>query len=114
MEKIKSCKKGKNKSRGILLCFKLRIKSADGIKLFRKAALLVGCVVLVDEPLSSGFVNTFDGNFIGALGLCAAAAGDGCVKLLQNGLELGLVSLVARIADLTDKDALLRGLDVGH
>ena len=78
------------------------------------AALLAGGVILVNNSLAHGLIDGLNGCFVSAIGLLMIAFGNSGVKLLQSGLEDGLVHLVAFIVDLGNQNSLLGRLNVGH
>jgi len=84
------------------------------VELNSKSALLVCCVVLVNEILDSSLVDRFNSNFIGADGCFLVTLVDCVIKVLDSGLESGLLSLVSHVTNLGDLVSLCRRLNVGH
>ena len=89
-------------------------KSGQLVQLQGQAALLAGSVVLVQKTGLGSLVNRLHSSLVGNLSSSLVTSGDGSIKLLQVGLQLGLVSLVLLVSDLGTNDILLRGLNVGH
>ena len=88
-------------------------KSGQLVHLQSHAALLPGSGILVQDTLGDGLVNSLNGLLVGTLSNGLVTAGDGSLKLLDDGLQLGLVSLVLLVSNLGRQDILLRGLDIG-
>ena len=86
--------------------------SVQGVELQRQRALLVRGVVLVQNALRHSLVHGLDRDLVSALGLGAIALRDSSVKLLQRGLERAALRLVAGVARLGQRHALLGRLDI--
>ena len=54
----------------------------------------------------------YDRSLVSAIGLGAIAFSGSRLELLDGSLQIGLRSLIARVADLTDEDTLLGRLDI--
>ncbi len=78
------------------------------------AALLAGSGVLVQKTLLHSLIHRLDSVLERSVGLGAVATGDSSVELLDDRLELGLLSLVAGVGSLGQLDSLLCRLNIGH
>ena len=76
------------------------------------AALLVGGIVLVQQPLDNSLVHSLDGHLVSDIGLAAVAFRHRGLKLLDVGLERGLRGLVLHGLGLGHQDTLLGRLDI--
>ena len=85
---------------------------ANLVELQGQRALLVSCVVLVQDTLSNSLVNCPDSNLVSAIGFGAIAFNGSSLKLLDSGSERGSLSSVTSVASLGNEDALLSGLDI--
>lgn len=88
------------------------VSLANLIELQSQSALLVSCVVLVQQTLSSGLVNRLDCDFVSALGLGAIAFNGSSLELLDSSLQCGLIGLVASISHFCHQNTLLSRLDI--
>ena len=88
------------------------VLSAKLVELQRQRALLVRCVVLVQQTLSSGLVDRLDCNFVSALGLGAIAFNGSSLELFDSGLQCGALGLIAGITSLGHQNTLLSRLDI--
>ena len=77
----------------------------DLVELQGHSALAVSSRVLVQNTLGDSLIDLLDRNLVRAIGLGAIAFSGSHLELLDGGLQLGLRSLVARVADLTDENA---------
>ena len=68
--------------------------------------------VLVQNALSDSLIDLLDRDLVSAIGLGAIAFSGSRLELLDGSLQIGLRSLIARVADLTDEDTLLGRLDI--
>ena len=78
------------------------------------SGLLVGCVVLVEQTLTSRAVDCLNSNFIGADGIFTVTFGNSCVKLFNHGLKFGLFSTILSSEFLGLLVSLCRRFNVGH
>ena len=85
---------------------------ANAVELQGQRALLVRGVILVQNTLSSSLIDRLHCDLVSALGLGAIAFSGSRLELLDGSLQIGLRSLIARVADLTDEDTLLGRLDI--
>ena len=94
--------------------FRTNVELSHLVQFQGNAALFAGSVILVNNSLADGLIDGLNGCFVSAIGLLMIAFGNSGVKLLQSGLEDGLVHLVAFIVDLGNQNSLLGRLNVGH
>ena len=92
--------------------FSKAIGSADLIELQRQRALLMRCVVFVDQTLAGGHVDLLDGNLVRAFSLGAIAFCGSSLELLDGGLHSGLLNPVLGIASLSEQNTLLSRLNI--
>ena len=85
---------------------------ANAVELQGQRALLVRGVILVQNTLSSSLIDRLHCDLVSALGLGAIAFSGSRLELLDGSLQIGLRSLIARVADLSDEDTLLGRLDI--
>ena len=85
---------------------------ANAVELQGQRALLVRGVILVQNTLSSSLIDRLHCDLVSAIGLGAIAFSGSRLELLDGSLQIGLRSLIARVADLTDEDTLLGRLDI--
>ena len=85
---------------------------ANVVELQGQRALLVRGVILVKNTLGSSLIDRLHCDLVSALGLGAIAFSGSRLELLDGSLQIGLRSLIARVADLTDEDTLLGRLDI--
>ena len=88
------------------------VQLANVVQLQSHSALLVSCIVLVQQALGGGLINGLHCDLVSALGLGAIAFGGSSLKLLHSGSQSRLLSLVAGIANLSHQNALLSGLNI--
>ena len=84
----------------------------DLVELQGHSALAVSSRVLVQNALSDSLIDLLDRDLVSAIGLGAIAFSGSRLELLDGSLQIGLRSLIARVADLTDEDTLLGRLDI--
>ena len=104
-------KKEKKKDASFETSFRL-VQLAKLVELQGHSALLVSCVILVKNTLGSCLVNSLYCNFVSAIGLGAIAFFGSSLELLDGGLQCGLISLVAGIADFCHQNTLLSRLNI--
>ena len=92
--------------------FSKAVGSADLIELQRQRALLVRCVVLVDQTLAGGHIDLLDGDLVCAFRLGAIAFCGSSLELLNGGLHSGLLNPVLSIAGLSEQNTLLSRLNI--
>ena len=88
------------------------VQLANAVELQGHGALLVSGIVLVQNALLDGLIDSLDGDLVSDLGLGAIAFLGSGLKLLHGGLQSGLVSLVASVTHLGNQNALLCRLDI--
>ena len=76
------------------------------------SALAMSSRVLVQNALGNSLIDLLDCDLVSAIGLGAIAFCGSRLELLDGGLQFGLRSLVARIANLTDQNTLLGRLNI--
>ena len=84
----------------------------DLVQLQGHSALAMSGRVLVQNALSDSLIDLLDRDLVSAIGLGAIAFSGSRLELLDGSLQIGLRSLIARVADLTDEDTLLGRLDI--
>ena len=84
------------------------------VELDGHSALLVGRVVLMQQTLGSSLIDSLNSHLVGDIGLVAVAFRHRYVKLLQVGLELGLLGLILSGLGSIDQHTLLGRLNVGQ
>ena len=84
----------------------------DLVELQGHSALAVSSRILVQNALSDSLIDLLDRALVSAIGLGAIAFSGSRLELLDGSLQIGLRSLIARVADLTDEDTLLGRLDI--
>ena len=87
-------------------------RSADLVELQGHGALAMSSRVLVQNALGNCLIDFLHCNLVSAIGLGAIAFSGSRLELLDGSLQIGLRSLIARVADLTDEDTLLGRLDI--
>ena len=68
----------------------------------------------VEQTLGGSLIHSLDGHLISGIGLAAVATGHRGLKLLQIGLQRGLLSLVLRGLGGVHQNTLLGRLDIGQ
>ena len=68
--------------------------------------------ILVQNTLGNSLIDLLDRDLVSAIGLGAIAFCGSRLELLDGGLQLGLRSLVARVANLTDQNTLFGRLNI--
>lgn len=92
----------------------LKKSSTHLVQLDGQLALLSVGGILCDNTLSDSLVNLLDSNLI-CFGGCSLITGlDGGVKLLDEGLELGLQHFILHGLGFGDQNSLLGRFDIGH
>ena len=85
---------------------------ANAVQLQSQSALLVRCIVLVQQTLGSSLVDALHCDLVSALGLGAIAFNGSSLELLDSGLQCGAIGLVTGIASLGHQNTLLSRLDI--
>ena len=87
--------------------------SGQLVELHSHGALLVSGIVLVQQTLGSSLIHGLNGHLLSGIGLAAVAFGHRGLKLLQVGLQRGLLSLVLRRLGSLHQNQLFGSLDIG-
>ena len=85
---------------------------ANVVQLQSQSALLVGCIVLVQQTLGSSLIDALHCDLVSALGLGAIAFNGSSLELLDSSLQCGLIGFVASISRLCHQNTLLSRLDI--
>lgn len=86
--------------------------SVNAIELQSQSALLVSCVILVQQALCGSLVDALHCNLVSALGLGAIAFNGSSLELFDSGLQCGALGLIAGITRLGHQNTLLSRLDI--
>jgi hypothetical protein len=94
---------------GVLSCL---VQLANVVQLQSHSALLVCCIVLVQQALGGGLINGLHCDLVSALGLGAIAFNGSSLELLDSSLQCGLIGLVASVSHLCHQNTLLSRLNI--
>lgn len=90
------------------------VQLANVVELQSQSALLMGCVVLMQQTLGGGLIDRLHCDLVSALGLGAIAFNGSSLELLDSSLQCGSICLVASISHLCHQNTLLSRLDIGQ
>ena len=88
------------------------LESANCVELQSQCALLVGGSILVHKMLCSSLIHSLNGSLVSSLSRGLVTADDRRVKLLENGLQCRLGSLIVQSLYLCNLYTLLCRLDI--